>query len=229
MNLKAIIFGSTGMIGRAVLLECLDDDRVESILLINRRPAGITHNKIKEIIHNDFLDFSSLVKEFSGYNTCFFCLGISSVGLNETLYYQTTYEITMKAADALIQAGQEITFCYVSGAGTDSSEKGKIMWARVKGKVENTLLSMPFKSAYMFRPGFVQPMKGLKSRTKGYNVFYILFKPLYYVLKPFKGAVTDTSILGKAMIQVALYGYGSDILNNTDINKMAAPDNSHDD
>jgi uncharacterized protein YbjT (DUF2867 family) len=221
MPINPIIFGSTGMVGQAVLLECLEDINVQSILLINRRPVHIRHEKVKEIIHLDFNDFSSLTKEFSGYDTCFFCLGISSVGLSEEEYHRTTYDITIRAAETLSSTGKPFIFCYVSGAGTDSSEKGRSMWARVKGKTENKLFSL-FEHAYMFRPGYIQPLKGIRSRTWLYNAIYAVFTPAYFLLKPFKSLVTDTTRLGKAMIRVVTKSYEKKILENRDINKLAS-------
>ncbi|HXA02766.1 MAG TPA: NAD-dependent epimerase/dehydratase family protein [Cytophagaceae bacterium] len=221
MKIRAIIFGSSGMIGQGVLMECLESPEVESILIINRSPGNVKHSKLKEIVHKDFSDFSSLSAEFAGYNSCFFCLGISAVGLSENEYYKTTFELTIRVAEALLKANKDFTFCYISGASTDSSENGKMMWARVKGKTENTLLAMPFKQVYMFRPGYIQPLKGIKSRTKLYNAIYFIFKPLYFILKPFKGMVTDTSSMGKSMIQTALHGYEKKILESSDINKVS--------
>lgn len=221
MKLRAIIFGSTGMIGQAVLKECLESAVVESVLLINRRSLNIRHPKVKEIIHKDLNNINSLINEFRNYNTCFYSLGVSSVGLSEADYHAITYDLTIKIAEALLQTGQDFIFCYISGAGTDSTEKGRSMWARVKGKLENKLLSMPFKKAYMFRPGYIQPLKGIKSRTKWYNVMYAVFKPLYFLLKHFKGFVTNTTALGKAMINVAANGYEKNILESPDINKAA--------
>jgi uncharacterized protein YbjT (DUF2867 family) len=218
MSIKAIILGSTGMVGQGLLLECIEDPRVESVLLVNRRTAGVTNNKVKEIIHHDFYDFSSLAKEFANYNACFFCLGVSAVGMNEEEYSKITFDITIAAAKACLRANPEFTFCYVSGAGTNSTEKGLAMWARVKGKTENTLLSMPFKNAYMFRPGFIQPMKGITSRTKWYRILYAIFKPFFFVLKPFKEIATDSSTLGRAMINITIKGYPKKIIESTDIN-----------
>ena len=222
MKIKPIIFGSTGMIGQAVLLECLHSSEVESVLLINRRPGQTRHEKIREIVHADFMDFSSLERTFSGYDTCFFCLGVSAVGLTEEAYTETTYNLTIRVAKALLNTQKDFTFCYISGAGTDSTEKGKMMWARVKGKVENALLAMPFKQAYMFRPGYIQPLQGIRSKTRLYQVIYTIFKPLYFILRPFKGMVTDTGAMGRAMINVACKGYPERILENRDINTVAS-------
>lgn len=220
MKIRTILFGSTGMIGQGVLLECLENAAVESVLVINRQTCGVIHPKLKEIIHKDLFDLSGLTVEMTGYNTCFFCIGVSSAGLSENDYQKTTYDLTLNVAKTVSDLNKEMTFCYISGAGTDSSEKGKIMWARVKGKTENTLLSLPFKKAYMFRPGFIQPMNGIKSKTKLYNTMYAVFKPLYFVLKYFDSIVTNTSIFGKAMIYTVLTGSEKPILENKDINKI---------
>ena len=224
MKIKAILFGSTGMLGQAVLLECLENKGVESVLVINRQSCIVNHPKLKEIILKDHFDLSVLTAELSGYNTCLFCLGISSAGMNEKDYHRITYDLTLNAAKTLLSINKDLTFCYTSGAGTDSSEKGKIMWARVKGKTENVLLAMPFKKAYMFRPAFIQPMKGIRSRTKLYNVIYAIFKPFYFILKHFDGYVTNTDTFGKGMILAVLNGYEKNILENRDINKIVRDD-----
>jgi hypothetical protein len=179
------------------------------------------HPKLKEIIHSDFYNFDSLTSELSGFNACFFCLGISSAGLSEQGYYKITYDLTLHFAGSILKASPEIIFCYVSGAGTDSSMKSKMMWARVKGKTENDLLAMPFKGAYMFRPGFIQPMKGIRSRTGLYNFLYFFFKPFYFILKSFRNFVTNTESMGKAMIYIARDGYAKNILECSDINILA--------
>jgi hypothetical protein len=220
MKIKAIIFGSTGMIGQCVLLECLENNEVESILVISRHSCGISHVKLKEIIHENLFDLSALTNEITGYNTCFFCLGVSSAGLSEKDYYKITFELTMSVAEMLLRLNNEFFFCYISGAGADSSEKGRIMWARVKGKIENALLAMPFKKAYMFRPGYIQPMKGIKSRTKLYNALYVIFKPFYFILKHFESFVTNSETLGKAMIYAVITNFEKNILESKDINSI---------
>jgi hypothetical protein len=220
MKIKTIIFGSTGMIGQGVLLESLKNENVESILVINRQTCSISHPKLKEIIHKDLFDLSGLTNEMTGYNTSFFCLGVSSAGLKENEYHKITYDLTLNVAKTLSEINKTMTFCYISGAGTDSTEKGKTMWARVKGKTENDLLSLPFKKAYMFRPGFIQPMNGIKSKTKLYNTLYAIFSPLYFVLKHLDSVVTNTEIFGTAMIYTVLMGYDKSILENRDINKV---------
>ena len=222
MKLKAIIFGSTGMIGQGVLMECIESAEVESVLLINRRALNPQHPKVKEIVHADFNDLSSLIPEFSNYNTCFYSLGVSAVGLTEAEYHSITYDLAVNIAEAILKTGKDFTFCYISGKSTDSTEKGRIMWARVKGKLENKLLSMPFKNSYMFRPGYIQPLKGIRSRTRWYNIIYTVFKPLYFLLKPLKNYVTNTTALAKAMISVAANGYEKRILESSDINKVAS-------
>jgi hypothetical protein len=220
MKIRPIIFGSTGMIGQGVLLECLTSTNVEAVLVVNRQTCNITHPKLKEIIHKDFFDIAQIANEFKNYNTCFFCLGISSAGLRESDYYKTTYELTLSIAHTLHNANKDMAFCYISGAGTDSTEKKRIMWARVKGKTENALLKLHFKNAYMFRPGYIQPLRGIKSKTKLYNTIYLFLKPLYFILKPFKSIVTNTETLGKAMINAVIYNYEINILESKDINEI---------
>ena len=215
--MKVLLFGSTGMVGKGVLLECFEDPRVEKVLAINRQPLGLAHQKLEEIIHPDFFNFSSLKDRMAEYDACFFCLGVSVAGLSEEAYKKVTYDLTLHVAQTLVSVNSGAVFCYVSGAGTDSSEKGRAMWARIKGKTENALLQLPFKAAYMFRPGFIQPMKGVRSKTAWYNAVYIILKPLYFIFKSFKGFVTDSKSLGKAMIKVALSGYSKKIINSSDI------------
>jgi uncharacterized protein YbjT (DUF2867 family) len=221
MKIKTIITGSTGMIGKGVLLECLDDPNVESVLVINRQTTDIKHEKLWEIIHKDLFDLKPFESQFKGYNACFFCLGISSVGVKEKEYDHITYDLTLDFAKTVLKMNPGITFCYISGAGTDSSEKGKSMWARVKGKTENALLALPFKRAYMFRPGYIQPVKGIRSKTKNYNIFYSVMKPFYPLLKTIPKYVTSTEKLGKAMISVTMNGFDRNILESLDINVAA--------
>jgi len=221
MTIKAIITGSTGMIGKGVLLECLESPHVESVLVINRQSVGMKHQKLKEIINTDFYDLSAIKEHLAGYNTCFFCLGVSAAGLSEEEYYRITYDLTLNFAQTILGLNPELTFCYVSGAGTDSREKSRMMWARVKGKTENALLALPFKAAYMLRPAFIQPMKGIRSKTGIYNIFYSILKPLYPILKSFTKIVTNTEKLGKAMINIVIMNYDKKILENADINSIA--------
>ena len=208
------------MVGKGVLLECIDSPDVESILVINRSPVDVVHPKIKEIIHRDFFDWSGIRDQLIGYNTSFFCMGVSSAGMKEADYRRMTYDLTLGFAKVVLFLNPTMTFCYVSGAGTDSSEKGRMMWARVKGKTENDLLSLGFKAAYMFRPGYIHPMRGIKSKTRLYNTFYTFLKPLYGLLKRMPKYVTNNVTIGKAMIAVGLKGYSKGILESIDINKI---------
>ncbi len=219
-KINVIIFGSSGMIGQGVLRECLASNDVASILVVNRRSYNLTHPKLKEIIYEDLFDLYALSKCVAGYDTCFFCVGVTSAGLSEEEYSKMTYKLTTKIAEMLLTINIDFRFCYISGAGTDISERGRTMWARVKGKTENALLALPFKKAYMFRPGFIQPMHGIKSRTRLYNVLYLFFKPLYFILKHFKSFVTTTETLGKAMILAVTTNYEKNILESSDINAL---------
>ncbi len=218
MKIKTVITGSTGMVGEGVLNECLKHPDVESVLVINRKPCGVVHNKLKEIIHKDFFDLSQVESQLSGYNACYFCAGVSSVGKKENEYKRITYDLTMNFAKTFLRLNPEIVLTYVSGVGTDSTEKGKSMWARVKGKTENDLLKLPFKAAYMFRPGYIQPTKGLLNTYKIYNVLAPLY-PIWKILFP-KYVVTNEEI-GKAMINVVLKGPEKKILDCIDIRKIA--------
>jgi uncharacterized protein YbjT (DUF2867 family) len=180
--MKAIIFGATGMVGQGVLLECLDDPSVSSVLAVGRRTCGVTHPKLHEIVHSDFLDYSTIEEGLRGYDACFFCLGVSAAGMSEPDYHRLTFDVTLRAAETLARLNPTMTFCYVSGTGTDSSERGRSMWARVKGKTENHLMRVPFKATYMFRPGYIQPMRGVTSSTPLYRVAYAVLGPFYPVL-----------------------------------------------
>jgi uncharacterized protein YbjT (DUF2867 family) len=221
--MKVIIFGATGMVGQGVLLECLDDASVSSVLAVGRRACGHTHPKLREIVHRDFLDYSTIADALRGYDACFFCLGVSAAGMSEADYHRLTFEVTLRAAETLARLNPAMTFCYVSGAGTDSSERGRSMWARVKGKTENHLMRLPFKATYMFRPGYIQPMRGVTSSTRLYRAVYAVLGPLYPVLKTlFPDSVTTTEQVGRAMIRVARNGYARQLLDNRDINALAA-------
>jgi hypothetical protein len=221
MKIKAIVVGSTGMLGKGTLLECLAEPNVESVLVINRQPAGIKHEKLNEIIHKDLYKLNPIENQLRGFSACFFCLGISSVGVNEKVYTRITYNLTLSVANSFLKLNPNGIFCYVSGAGTDSTESGNRMWARVKGKTENALLALPFKGVYMFRPGYIQPVKGIKSKTRNYNIFYWVMKPFYPLLKRMPRYVTSTEKLGRAMIKVGLSGYEKAILESSDINSIA--------
>jgi hypothetical protein len=210
------------MVGRGVLLECLEDDRVRSVLIVGRTSCGVVDPKIREIIYGNFFDFSSIQSEFAACDACFFCLGVSSAGMSESAYHHLTYDLTLAAAGAIATVNTRLTFCYVSGTGTDSTERGRTMWARVKGKTENALLRMPFKAAFMFRPGYIQPLDGIRSKTRIYQTLYTVVKPLYPVLRLLVPRhVTTTRNVGRAMIAVAAGGYPERVLESEDINGLA--------
>jgi hypothetical protein len=206
------------MVGEGIVHECLQHPDVEQVLIINRRPSGISHPKLKEILHADFFDLSAISNELIGYNACYFGLGVSSVGMKEPEYTLMTYDLTMSVAKNLSGLNPEMTFCYVSGAGTDSTEKGKSMWARVKGKTENDLLKLPFRQAYMFRPGYMHPTPGLKNTLSMYKYMSWLY-PVFKLILP--GATSKLSELGMAMINVTIHRYDKKILEVRDINKIA--------
>jgi hypothetical protein len=218
MKIKAIITGTTGMVGEGVLHECLNHPDVESVLIINRRTANIQHPKLEEIVHDNFYNIAEIEQKLSGYNACFFCLGTTSVGKDEAEYKNITFEIARTFADALIRPDSKITFCYVSGAGTDSSEKGKIMWARIKGKTENYLLNLGFKDAYMFRPALIIPTKGLENTLTLYKIFAFVI-PIVKLFFP--KHICSLKEIGQAMINAALKGYDKKILEVEDIKTLA--------
>ena len=214
-------FGATGMVGDGVLHECLADERVTSVVAVGRSPIGVTHPRLQERQRTNFLDYSDLEQEMASTDACFFCLGVSSAGMNEADYTRQTFDITLAAARALAAARPGTTFCYVSGEGTDSSESGNSMWARVKGRTENALLQLPL-SAYMFRPGIIRPRPGKKSKTRWYRVTYAVLTPIFPLLKRIAPRhVTTVENVGRAMIAVAANGFNKRVLENTDINLVS--------
>jgi uncharacterized protein YbjT (DUF2867 family) len=217
-NIRVIITGATGMVGEGVMHECLNHPQVEAVLVINRRPTGRVHPKLTEIIHEDFFNLAPVEKNLAGYNACFFCLGVSSIGMKEADYYKMTYTLTMQFASTLSRINPEMVFCYVSGAGTDSSEKGRSMWARIKGKTENDLMKLPFKKVFAFRPGFIKPTKGLTNVNKFYKYIGWLY-PIGRALFP-NGFCTSKEI-GQAMINVANGSYDKKIIRVKDIIEIA--------
>lgn len=218
MGKKVIITGATGMVGKGILLECLNHDAIEEVLVIGRSSIGMTHPKLKELIHKDFSDFSNASYQLAGYDACFYSLGISAAGLSEDQYRKITHDYTMALAKVLLDKNQGMTFNYVSGEGTDSSEKGRLMWARVKGKTENDLINFGFKQAYMFRPGAILPLRGIKSRTKSYQFLYDYFTWLVKLIKAISpNSVVNTTQIGLAMINSMTKGYDKKILRPKDI------------
>jgi uncharacterized protein YbjT (DUF2867 family) len=221
--MNVILFGATGMVGQGVLRECLLDPDVHQILSIVRTPPGQEHAKLRELVHTDFFDYSAIESQLTGYDACFFSLGISSAGMDEAKYKHLTYDLTLATANILARLNPNMTFLYVSGAGTDSTGRGRIMWARIKGKTENDLLKLPFRAAYMFRPGFIQPLHGIRSKTKLYQFLYTALNPILPLLKSaFPKFITTTEELGRAMINVAKHGYPKPILEVPDIVRAAS-------
>lgn len=219
--MKVILFGATGMVGRGVLRECLLDPGVERVLVVARNLTGQHHAKLREIRHDDFLDYSAIEPELTGYDACFFCLGISSVGVSEERYRHITYDFTLAAARTLSKLNPAMVFIYVTGRGTDSTGQGRLMWARVKGETENDLLKLPFKAAYMFRPAAIQPLHGIKSKTAWLQAIYVAAAPLFGFLKRIAPRyVTTTERIGRAMIKVARDGYPRPVLESDNINQV---------
>jgi uncharacterized protein YbjT (DUF2867 family) len=221
--MNVIIFGATGMVGQGVLRECLLDPEVRLVETVGRTATGRHDPKLREVVHQDLWNYSSIEKDLAGFDACFFCLGISSAGMKEADYERVTYGIAMAAAETLSRLNPGMTFVFVSGAGTDSSEQGRVMWARIKGKTENALLRMPFKAAYMFRPGAIQPLHGIRSRTTAYRLGYIFLGPLLPLLRwVFPGSILTTESIGRAMLAVVRRGAPKRILESQDINAIAA-------
>jgi len=222
MKIKTIITGSTGMVGEGVLYECLNHPDVEKVLVINRKSCNVTHPKLIEIVHNNFYDLSEIEQQLTGYNACFFCLGTTSVGKKEEEYFRITFEIAKTFSDTFIKLNPEITFCYISGAGTESSEKGKVMWARVKGITENYILSIGFKKAFMFRPALILPAKGLQNTLTLYKIFYPLLPVIKFLFPKY---VCTLKEIGMAMINSVITGYEKEILEVEDIVKLGSVQN----
>jgi uncharacterized protein YbjT (DUF2867 family) len=219
--MKVILFGATGMVGQGVLRECLIDPGIERVLVVGRGPTGRTHAKLSEILHDDFTDFSALESQLAGYDACFFCLGVSSIGMDEARYRHLTYDITLAAATTLARLNPGMVFTYVTGRSTDSTEQGPQMWARVKGKTENDLLKLPFKAAYMFRPAGIQPLHGVRSKTAWVQAIYVVTAPLLsYLARTSPKFMTTSEQLGRAMIKVARDGYPKPVLESEDINRI---------
>ena len=219
--MKVILFGGSGMVGQGVLRECLIDPGIETVLSVGRSPLGRQHAKLLEIRHDDFTDYAAIEPQLAGYDACFFCLGVSSIGMNEERYRHLTYDITLAAARTLARLNPSMVFTYVTGRGTDSTEQGPLMWARVKGKTENDLLKLPFKAAYMFRPSGIQPLHGVRSKTGWINAIYFVTAPLLsFLVRAVPNHMTNSERLGRAMISVARNGYPKPVLESADINRF---------
>lgn len=222
--MKVILFGATGMIGQGALRECLRDPGVESVLAVGRRPTGQRHDRLREVVREDLFDLSPVAADLAGFDACLFCLGVSSAGMGEAEYRRVTRDLTLSVAATVLAASPRIVFLYVSGAGTDSTGRGRSMWARVKGETENALLAMPFCSAYMLRPGYVQPVGGVTSRTGLYRALYAVAGPLYPVWKAlFPRQVTTTERLARAMLHVAREGAPRRVLEASDLESLLPP------
>ena len=219
--MRVILFGATGMVGQGVLRECLLDPGVERVLAVGRTAAPQREEKLHDLVVANFLDFSAVERELSGYDACFFCLGITSAGMTEADYRRVTYDFALAAAQTLVRINPEMTFVFVSGAGADSTGRGRVMWARVKGQTENALLALPFKGVYVFRPAAIQPLHGIRSKTSWINAAYAVLGPLYPVFKRLvPDYVTTTEQVGRAMLAVARRGAPKRVLENADINRL---------
>jgi uncharacterized protein YbjT (DUF2867 family) len=219
--MKILLFGATGMVGQGVLRECLRAVDVEAVLAAGRTATGVQHPKLREVIVSDLFDVAAYAKDLAGFDACFFCLGVSSAGMSEEAYTRLTYALTMSIAEILPKLNPAMTFIYVSGQGTDSSEQGRVMWARVKGKLENALLRLPFRAAYMFRPGLIVPLEGIQSRTRVYRILYAILKPILPLLhRAFPNQVLTTAEIGLAMLAVARRGAPTQVLRTHDLRTL---------
>jgi uncharacterized protein YbjT (DUF2867 family) len=226
--MRVVIFGASGMVGQAVLLECLRDPAVERVLVVGRSTAlglneAITNDpKLEESLVRDLFDLSSIAERLTGLDACFFCLGVSSTGMKEAEYRRITYDLTLSVARVLAERNPQMIFTYLSGSGTDATERGRMMWARVKGATENALLRMPFRGAYMFRLGFMQPLDGIVSKTRSYRFFYAVLDPLMPLLRRvFPHSIVTTRELGRAMLHVVREGWPQPVLEMRDIVRAA--------
>lgn len=221
-GLNAVIFGASGMVGQSVLRECLLDAGIAAVTTVSRSPMQLTQPKLRNLVHADFLDFSALAKQLKGTDVCFYCLGIASAGLSEEEYKKVTCDYTLAAAKTQLKINPELTFIFISGAGADSSERGRVMWARIKGKTENALFALNFKSVYAIRPAFIQPLHGITSRTRLYRILYRVFWPFMPLIKFLApNSVTTTEDLGKVMVHLAREGTLQRLLESRDIVALA--------
>jgi len=219
---RVLLFGATGMVGQGVLIECLQAADVSLVQSVGRTALDHQHSKLRDVVHKNLLDYRAIEPQLEGFDACFFCLGVTSAGKTEADYSHLTYDITLAAATTLARLNPQMTFVYVSGAGTDSTEKGRSMWARVKGRTENALLRLPFKAAYMFRPGIIQPLRGVRSKTSSYQIFYSLTRPLLPLLRALMpSTILTTEVIGQAMLAVVRRGASKPLLEAADINAIA--------
>ncbi len=219
--MKVLIFGATGMVGQAALRECLQAPDVALVQTVGRAATGGQHGKLRELVHADMFDYSAIEDSLTGYDACFFCIGITSAGMKEAAYTRFTYDMTLALAQTLARLNPQMVFVYVSGAGADSSEKSRVMWERVRGQTENAVLRLPFRGAYIFRPGMIQPLDGIKSKTAAYRIFYSLTKPLMPVLRAaLPRFILNTREVGQAMLAVVRNGFGKRVLESPDIAQL---------
>ena len=216
--MNVLILGATGMVGQGVMRECLLDGGVARVVTLGRRATGAANSKVRELVHADLFHLAPIERELAGLDACFYCLGATAAGKSEAEYARINHDMTLGVAETLARVDPDMTFIYVSGMGTDSTERGRTMWARVKGRTENALLRLPFRAAYMLRPGIILPMHGIKSRTTLYRLFYLLMTPLYPALRAlFPRAITTTEQLGQVMLRLARSGYSRPVLESADI------------
>ena len=221
--MNILLFGATGMVGQGVLRECLQAPYVALVQIVGRTATEQQHTKLREVVHRDLFDVNGMANELKGFDACFFCLGVSSAGMTEPAYSHLTYDLTLAIAEKLAPLNLGMTFIYVSGAGTDSTEQGRSMWARVKGRTENALQRLPFKAVYLFRPGIIQPLHGIRSKTSSYQLLYSLTKPLLTPLRALlPNHVLTTEMVGQAMLAAARHGYTKAVLETADIRTLAA-------
>lgn len=225
--MKVLIFGATGMVGQGVLRECLRAPDVEAVQTVGRTASGQLDPRLVEMVHADLIDYRHVEAQLAGFDACFFCLGVSSAGMSEADYTRLTYDLTLAAAQTLSRLNPQMTFVYVSGAGTDSTEHGRSMWARVKGRTENALQRLPFKAVYLFRPGVIQPLNGARSKTRSYRLFYTLTKPFLSTLRAmFPNHILSTEDIGQAMLAVARHGASKAVLETADIRALSRESSS---
>ena len=219
--MKILIFGATGMVGQSALRECLLADDVTLVQTVGRTATGQQHSKLRELVRQDLFDYAGVEAELENFDACFFCIGVTSSGMDEAQYTRLTHDLTLAAAQVLARLNPQMTFVYVSGAGADNSETSTTMWARVRGRLENALRRLPFKAVYVFRPGIIQPLHGIRSKTGSYRWFYTLSRPLLPLLRAMMpNTVLSTEIVGRAMLAVARHGAPKALLEAADISAL---------